>query len=49
MNRQDVAAAARSLRLIVEKTAGEGNSLRDAQLQDRLELAADVLEALAHS
>jgi hypothetical protein len=49
MNQRNISEAARSLRLIVEKTARKEDSLRDAQLQDRLLLAADVLEAVAAS
>jgi hypothetical protein len=45
--KSDIASAARSLRLIADKTAGLPDSQPgDATLQDRLLLAADVLEAL---
>ena len=46
MNQQDLSKAAKSLRLILEKT-GEGDSLREAQLRDRLEFAATVLEVIS--
>jgi hypothetical protein len=42
---RDLTQAAQSLRLVVEKT--EETSLADARLAERLELAADVLEAAA--
>jgi hypothetical protein len=46
--RRDLEEAARSLRLIVDKTSGLPDStLVDARLQERLELAAAVLEAVA--
>jgi hypothetical protein len=47
VNQRDLLTAARSLHLIVEKTSTPQDSLRDAQLQDRLLLAASVLAALA--
>jgi hypothetical protein len=49
MNQRDIDTAARSLRLIVEKTARGEDSLREAQLKDRLLLAADVLDAVRGS
>jgi hypothetical protein len=47
VNRRDLNQAAKSLRLVVEKTTKPDDSLRESQLQDRLNLSADVLQALA--
>lgn len=46
--KDDLRRAARSIRRIVENTAGlPGDSPRDAQLRERLDLAAHVLDAAA--
>jgi hypothetical protein len=47
VNRRDLAAAARSLHLIIERTAALESGPADAQLRDRLELAAAVMGALS--
>ncbi len=48
VKKTDMAAAADSLRLVVEKTKGlPEDTSKDAALRERLELAADVLDASA--
>jgi len=47
---RDLREAARVLRKVVERTTGlPDDSPRDAQLRDRLELAADTLDAAART